>query len=73
MKSKCICIPFVFNERFSHQIMGTSMSNIVAPAYATLEMGYLEIQFYEKCKNELGVNNGKCSEENWHKFLNIAT
>ena len=26
-------------------------------------MGYLELQFYEKCKNEFGVNNGKCIGE----------
>ena len=32
-------------------------------------MKYLELQFYEKCKNELGVNNGKYIEENWSRFL----
>ena len=37
--------------------------------YATLIMRYLELQFYEKYKNELGVNNGKYIEENWHRFL----
>ena len=26
------------------------MGTIIAPTYATLVMGYLEIQFYEKCK-----------------------
>ena len=45
------------------------MGTIVAPTYATLVMGYLEIQFYEKCKNEFGVNNGKYIKKTWHRFL----
>ena len=45
------------------------MGNIVAPTYATLVMGYLEVQLYEKCKNEFVVNNGKYIEENWCRFL----
>ena len=36
---------FVFNEKFFHQITGTTMGTIVAPTYSTLVMGYLEIQF----------------------------
>ena len=60
---------FVINEEFFHQIAGTAMGTIVAPTYATLVMGYLEIQFYKKCKNEYGVNNGKYIEENWHRGL----
>ena len=32
-------------------------------------MGYLEVQFYENCKNELYINNGKYIEENWHRFF----
>ena len=60
---------FVFNEEFCGQIAGTNMGNIVAPTYATLVMGYLKIQFYEKFKNEFGVNNGKYIEENWCRFL----
>ena len=45
------------------------MGTIVAPSHATLVMGFLELQFYEKCKNEFGENNGKYIEENWHRFL----
>ena len=45
------------------------MSTISAPTYATLVMRYLGIQFYEKCKNRFGLNNGKYIEENWHMFL----
>ena len=32
-------------------------------------MGYLEIQFYENCKNEFGEKNGKYIQENWYGFL----
>ena len=60
---------FVFNKEFFHQIAGTAMGTIVPPTYATLVMGYLKLQFYENCKNEFGVNNGKYIEENWHRFL----
>ena len=45
------------------------MGTIVAPTYATLVMGYLEIRFNEKCNNDFGVNNGKFFQENWHRFL----
>ena len=45
------------------------MGTIVALTNAALEMGYLENQYYERRKNEFGVNNGKYIEENWHRFL----
>ena len=35
---------FVFNGEFFHQIVGNAMSNIAAPTYATLVMGYPEIK-----------------------------
>ena len=60
---------FVFIEEFFHQIAGTAMGTIVVPIYATLVMGYLEIQFYQKCKNKFGVNNGKYIKENCQRFL----
>ena len=60
---------FVFNEEFFHQVVGTVMGTAVAPTYAALVMGYLEIQFYEKRKNKLGVNNEKYIRKNWHRFL----
>ena len=45
------------------------MGTIVALTYATLVMGYLELQFYERCKNEFGENNVKHIEENCHRLL----
>ena len=59
---------FVF-KNFFHQIVGAAMGTIVALTNAALEMGYLENQYYERWKNEFGVNNGKYIEENWHRFL----
>ena len=60
----------MFLTKNIHQIAGTAMGTIVTPTtYATLVMGYLELQFYEKCKNKYGVNNGKYIEENWQRFL----
>ena len=60
---------FFFNEEFFHQIAGTAMGTTFAPTCATLVMKYLELQFYEKCKNAFDVNNGKYIEENWHRLL----
>lgn len=60
---------FNFNKEPFHQIARTAMGTISAPTYATLVMRYLGIQFYEKCKNRFGLNNGKYIEENWHMFL----
>ena len=59
---------FAFIEEFFYQIAGTAMCTIVALKYATLVMGYLEIQFYRKYKNEFGVKNEKYNEETWHMF-----
>ena len=48
---------------------GTTMDAMVASTYVTVVMGYIEIQFHEKSKNEFGVNNEKYIEENWNRFL----
>ena len=45
------------------------MGTIVGPTYATLVIGCLELQFYEKGKSEIRVNNGKYIKENWYTFL----
>ena len=45
------------------------MGTIVAVKYVTLVLGHLEIQFYEKCRNEFDVNNRKSSDEDWQGFL----
>ena len=45
------------------------MDIIVAPTYATLVMGYLEIHFYKKSKNEFGVNNGIYTQKNCGRAL----
>lgn len=45
------------------------MGAMGASTCATLVLGYIEIQFYGKCKNKFGVSNKKYIEENWHRFL----
>ena len=42
------------------------MGAVVAPVYATVVMGYFEIQFCEKCKNKFCINNGKNIKKNCH-------
>ena len=37
-----------FDGMIYKQIQGTTMGTKMAPAYATLEMGYLEKKLYEK-------------------------
>ena len=32
-------------------------------------MGYLKIQFYKNCKNDIDVNNGKYIEKNSNRFF----
>ena len=39
------------------------MSVMVASTYATLVLWYIEIQFCEKCKNEVDVNKKKYIEQ----------
>ena len=47
----------------------TAMDIIVTSTYATFIMEYLELQYDEKCNNKFGINNGKHTQENWHRFL----
>ena len=60
---------FVFKEEIFQQIVGTATGTIVPPAYATLVLGYHEIQFFEHCNNEFILSNGKHFKENWSKIL----
>lgn len=45
---------FQFDNTDYKQIQGTAMGTKMAPAYATLVMGYLEMQLYEKFKEKYG-------------------
>lgn len=60
---------FHFNGNFFNQIKGTAMGTKMAPSYATLFMGYLEVSLYQKISNELGTDIGNYFQENWLRYL----
>ena len=45
---------FKFNDEFFLQLTGTAMGTDMAPTYATLTMGYHELEFYEICQINWG-------------------
>ena len=60
---------FLFNNECFHQRQGTAMGTIAAPTYATLVVGYLEIQFYDKIKCSYGEDAMRYIMNNWDRFL----
>ena len=60
---------FLFNDEMFHQITGTAMGTIVAPTYATLVMGFLEIHLYNKIQRNFGAQIREKFEEEWNRFL----
>ena len=60
-------IPSTFLKVVSHKFYLVH-SWILCPI-CNIVLGYLEIQFHEKRKNEFGVSNEKYIEENWHRYL----
>ena len=47
---------FTFDTDYYIQIRGTAMGTKLAPAYATLVMGYLEIRLYQQVEEKYGIN-----------------
>ena len=45
--------------------MGTKL----APTYATLVMGYLELKLYDKIEEKFGTEFSKCFKEEWMRYL----
>ena len=45
-----------FNDEYFHQILETAVDTTVAPTCETFEMGYLEIELYQKCKQPIQVS-----------------
>ena len=45
------------------------MGTILAPAYATLSMGYFEIKLYSACTFKYGEVLAEYIKENWNRFL----
>ena len=58
-----------FNDEFYNQIKGTRMGTIVAPTYATLLMGYLEIKLYSVYTFKYRELLAEYINDNWNRFL----
>ena len=58
-----------FNNKCYLQINGTAMGTKMAPTYATLVMGYLEMKLYQKIEEEYNYEIRTYFEENWKRFL----
>ena len=58
-----------FNDEFYRQISGTAMGTIFAPTYATLTMGFLELDFYRICENKWGTDFYQFIIKNWSRYL----
>ena len=70
------CVKFIlqnnnlnFDNEYFNQIKDTAMGTIFAPAYANLTMGFLELRFYDLCRDKFGENLGYFIFENWSRFL----
>ena len=58
-----------FDEMFYLQIQATAMGTIFAPTYATLSMGFHEIELYAAIRNKLTLPVSNYFEQNWKRFL----
>ena len=57
-----------FNNAFYNQIKGTAMGKIFVPTYATLSMGYFEINLYSSCTFIYGELLAEYIKGNWNRF-----
>ena len=60
---------FNFANQTFIQHKGTAMGTKLAPTYATLVLGYLEQQMYDKTDEVLGHEAGEYVRNNWMRFL----
>lgn len=60
---------FNFNDKNYLQIRGTALGTKFAPTYATLVMGFLEQNLYQKIEKTLGIEMAKYIENSWYRFL----
>ena len=58
-----------FDNEYFNQIKGTAMGTIFASTYANLTMGFLELTFYDLCRDKFGEDLGSFIFENWGRFL----
>ncbi|CAC5415568.1 unnamed protein product [Mytilus coruscus] len=60
---------FMFDNQMYRQKSGTAMGTKVAPTYANLVMGYLEIQMYQRSQRKFGHLFYKFLMKNWKRYL----
>lgn len=60
---------FYFDGKFYIQNTGTAMGTKVAPTYATLVIGYLEEELFQKLHNKYGADISCYYRDNWSRFL----
>ena len=60
---------FEFNERHFLQTRGTAMGTNMAPTYANLTLGYLEVQMDRKITESFGPNISTYVQHNYWRFL----
>ena len=60
---------FFFNGNFYHQILGTAMGTKVAPVYATLTLGYLERELYNKIERNFNGCIAENFRDNYFRYL----
>ena len=58
-----------FDEMFYLQIQGTATGTIFVPTYATLSMGFHEIELYAIIRNKFTLPVSDYFGQNWKRFL----
>ena len=62
-------ISMSFDEMFYLQIQGTASGTIFVSTYATLSMGFHEIELYAIIRNKFTLPVSDYFEQNWKRFL----
>ena len=60
---------FQFDNQHYIQTLGTAMGTKMAPNYATLTLGYLEISLYEKVGYKFGSHFEEVFQQSWKRYL----
>ena len=60
-------ITFQFDNQHYIQTLGTALGTKMAPNYATLTLGYLEISLYEKVRDIFGSHFEELFQQSWKR------
>jgi len=60
---------FMFNDKYYGQVSGTAMGTQMAPTYATLTMGYLEVKLYQSLEDTKGIQYAVYVQNSWKRYL----